>query len=124
MYPPKPAPEPEPAAPAVSAPTTSAPKPFAERRTTSQSAAGTSGSTAYAPPRVAELRQQQPLKAPLPKIESILIDQDRRLAIIDGAVTTVGDRIGDRQVEQIERNYVVLREPSGLLVRVPLRTRQ
>jgi hypothetical protein len=60
----------------------------------------------------------------LPKIDSILIDQDRRLAIIDGAVSSVGDRIGERQIDRIERDYVVLREPSGLLVRVPLRARQ
>jgi hypothetical protein len=78
----------------------------------------------YAPSRGLEARKQQPLKEPLPKIDSILIDQDRRLAIIDGAVTSVGDRIGEREVERIERDSVVLKEPSGLLVRVPLRSRQ
>ena len=89
-----------------------------------QSAEGTAGSTVYAPSHAAESRQPQRLKEPLPKIESILIDQDRRLAIIDGAVTSVGDRVGEREVERIERDFVVLREPSGLRVRVPLRTRQ
>jgi hypothetical protein len=125
MYPRKPAPESEPAAPVgTAAPTTPTPKPFAEKRPAPQGAEGTAGSTVYAPSRAVEGRQPQRMKEPLPRIDSILIDQDRRLAIIDGAVIAVGDRVGDRQVEQIERNYVVLREPSGLLVRVPLRTRQ
>ena len=119
MYPPRPGAE-----ATGSTTTTSAPKPFAERRPTTQAAAGTAGSTAYAPSRVAESRQRERLKEPLPKIESILIDQDRRLAIIDGSVTSVGDRVGEREVAQIERDYVVLREPSGLRVRVSLRNRQ
>jgi hypothetical protein len=57
-------------------------------------------------------------------VDSILIDQERRLAFIDGAVTTVGDHIGPRVVAQIDREGVVLREPSGLLIRVSLRSRQ
>ncbi len=65
-----------------------------------------------------------PLRDPLPKVDSILIDQERRLALIDGAVTAVGDRIGPRVVAQIDREGVVLREPSGLLIRVSLRSRQ
>ena len=65
-----------------------------------------------------------PLRDPLPKVDSILIDQERRLALIDGAVTAVGDRIGPRVVAQIDREGVMLREPSGLLIRVSLRSRQ
>jgi hypothetical protein len=101
---------------------TAAPKPFAEKRRTGQADAG---AAVYAPPyRTAESRRQEPMKDPLPRIDSILIDQDRRLAIIDGGVTAVGDRVGGREIERIERDFVVLREPSGLLIRVPLRTRQ
>jgi predicted amidohydrolase len=57
----------------------------------------------------------------MPRVDSILIDQERRLAIIDGAIVTIGDVVGPRVVEQIDRNGVVLREPSGLSVRVGLR---
>ncbi len=67
---------------------------------------------------------QEPLKDPLPKVESILIDQERRLAIIDGVVAAVGDRVGPRVIVQIERDTVIFREPSGLLVRVSIRSRQ
>ena len=68
--------------------------------------------------------QQVPLRDPLPKVDSILIDQERRLAIIDGIVAAVGDRVGPRVIVQIERDAVVLREPSGLIVRGPTRSRQ
>ncbi len=73
--------------------------------------------------RVGE-QPQVPLKDPLPKVDSILIDQDRRLAIIEGTVAAVGDRVGPRVIVQIDRDLVVLREPSGLLVRVPIRSHQ
>jgi hypothetical protein len=62
-----------------------------------------------------------PLKDPLPQVDSILVDQERRLAIIDGMVVGVGDAVGLRRVSQIESDTVDLREPSGLLVRVHLR---
>jgi hypothetical protein len=64
-----------------------------------------------------------PLKEPLPQVDSILIDQERRLAIIDGVVVGVGDAVGSRSVTQIESDVVDLREPSGLVVRVHLRPR-
>jgi hypothetical protein len=64
-----------------------------------------------------------PLKDPLPKIDSILIDQDRRLAVINGRQLAVGDAVGSRVVLQIEQDAVVFREPSGLAVRVELRPR-
>ena len=63
-----------------------------------------------------------PLAAPLPRVDSILIDADRRLAIIDGAVASIGDHVGQRLVVQIERDAVVFEEPSGVRVRVPLRS--
>jgi len=62
-----------------------------------------------------------PLKDPLPQVDSILVDQERRLAIIDGMVVGVGDAVGPRRVSQIESDTVDLREPSGLLVRVHVR---
>jgi hypothetical protein len=66
-------------------------------------------------------RPPAPLKEPLPRIESILIDHTRRLAIIDGRIVGVGDAVGPRVVVRIDAEGVVLREPSGLNVRVPLR---
>lgn len=76
------------------------------------------------PPSVAERivgRREAPLKAPLPRVDSVLIDQDRRLATIDGAVVRVGDSVGPRVVVQIDRDGVALGEPSGLVVRIALR---
>jgi hypothetical protein len=64
-----------------------------------------------------------PLKDPLPQVDSILVDQERRLAIIDGMVVGVGDVVGPRRVSQIESDTVDLREPSGLLVRVHVRAK-
>jgi hypothetical protein len=63
-----------------------------------------------------------PLKEPLPRIDTVLIDQDRRLVIVDGAVVGVGDTIGSRVVVDIARDGIVLREPSGRIVRVRPRT--
>jgi hypothetical protein len=76
------------------------------------------------PPRAVALpanRAQTPLRDPLPRVDSILIDQERRLAILDGTIVMVGDAVGPRVVVQIDRDAVVLREPSGLSVRVALR---
>jgi hypothetical protein len=61
-----------------------------------------------------------PLKDPLPRIDSILIDRGRRLAIIDGAILKVGDLVGPRVIVRIDADAVVLREPSGLHVSVRL----
>jgi hypothetical protein len=58
------------------------------------------------------------LNEPLPRIDTVLIDQDRRLAILDGAVVGVGDPIGSRVVVAIAREAILLREPSGRIVRI------
>jgi len=57
----------------------------------------------------------------LPRVDTVLIDQDRRLALVEGGVVAVGDAIGSRVVVGIERDGVVLREPSGRLVKVRVR---
>ncbi|MFL6280884.1 MAG: hypothetical protein ACJ731_12285 [Vicinamibacterales bacterium] len=59
-----------------------------------------------------------PLNEPLPRIDSVLIDQDRRLAILDGSVVGVGDSVGSRVVVAIAREAILLREPSGRMIRV------
>jgi hypothetical protein len=64
-----------------------------------------------------------PLKEPLPRVDSILIDQDRRLAIVDGAVVKVGDPIGSWVVAQIDPDALILRQPSGVAVRIGLRSK-
>ena len=64
----------------------------------------------------------QPLKEPLPRVDSILIDRDRRLAIIGGTILEVGDAVGSRSIVRIERDAVIFREPSGLEIRVRLRS--
>jgi hypothetical protein len=64
----------------------------------------------------------QPLNEALPRVDSILIDRDRRLAIIGGTILEVGASVGSRSIVQIERDAVILREPSGLEIRVRLRS--
>ena len=68
-------------------------------------------------------RPLAPLKDALPKVDSILIDQERRLAIVDGTIVSIGDTVGPRVVVQIDPAGVVLREPSGLSVRIALRVK-
>ena len=66
-------------------------------------------------------RPPVPLKHPVPVVESILISHNRRVAVIDGAIVGIGGSVGPRVVIRIERNGVVLREPSGYELHVPLR---
>ena len=58
---------------------------------------------------------------PLPSIASILYGPHRRLAIVNGAIVGEGDAVGDRRIVRIDRDSVVLREPSGREVRVGMR---
>jgi hypothetical protein len=76
--------------------------------------------TGIAPP--AQQPPPPPLREPLPRIDTVLIDQDRRLALVDGGVVAVGDAIGSRVVVGIERDAIVLREPSGRTVKVRVRS--
>ncbi len=73
---------------------------------------------AEAPPPSA---RPKPLNAPVPSVSSILISSDRRLAVIDGRIMGVGETVGPRVVARIEPSFVVLREPSGFELKVPLR---
>jgi hypothetical protein len=57
----------------------------------------------------------------LPVVNSILVAPDRRLAVLNGEIVREGDAVGPRVVVRIERGAVVLREPSGYEVRVPIR---
>jgi hypothetical protein len=63
----------------------------------------------------------EPLKDPLPRVTAILVSNDRRLATINGGVIVgVGDSIGRRVVVGIDERALILREPSGVRVRVGL----
>ncbi|HEY2435510.1 MAG TPA: hypothetical protein VGI12_22765 [Vicinamibacterales bacterium] len=64
----------------------------------------------------------EPLKDPIPKVTAILMAADRRLATIgeQGRIVGVGDTIGRRVVIGIDDRTVLLREPSGLEIRVAL----
>ena len=60
------------------------------------------------------------LNDPLPQISTILASPERRFAMIDGRVVSVGDRVGQRLVTAIEPRTVVFREPSGVHISVGL----
>jgi hypothetical protein len=66
-------------------------------------------------------RKPVPLRDAVPSVDSILVSQDRRLAIVEGRILSVGDRVGPRVVAEIERDAVVLQEPSGHRIRIVLR---
>ena len=67
------------------------------------------------------VRRRTPLSTPLPVVNSILVAPDRRLAVLDGEIVREGDAVGPRVLVRIEAGAVVLREPSGYEVRVPIR---
>jgi hypothetical protein len=61
------------------------------------------------------------LKDPLPRVTAILVSSDRRMATIDeGRIISVGDVLGKRVVVAIDERAVVLKEPSGVQIRVGL----
>ena len=102
--------------------TTPPPPPTADGRSPSLSTS-TSSSAGQQRTVRSDRRQPVPLAERLPRVDSILIDQERRLAVIDGAVISVGEAVGRRTVAGIERDTVLLREPSGLIVRASVRSR-
>lgn len=94
-----------------------APDPLpSSRPVTAQSRRVPSDTRTAVTPKVSE--PGVPLDEPLPRVDTVLIDQDRRLAILDGAVVGIGDVVGSRTVLAIAREAIVLREPSGRIVRV------
>jgi hypothetical protein len=103
-----PAPAPQPQAPAVR-PSPARVEPPAQTPEASTPAA-TSG-------------RREPLRDPLPVVNSILVAPDRRLAVVAGEIVREGDAIGRRVLIRIERDGLLLREPSGHEVRVYIRRR-
>lgn len=114
----KPVETPAPGTPRAGAPPAAAPSPAAPPPVKPLPAPPSSATPSSATPTP---RPPAPLAEPLPKVESILIDHNRRLAIIGGVVVRVGESVGTRVVVEIQPEAVVFREPSGRLVRVTLR---
>jgi hypothetical protein len=68
-----------------------------------------------------EAARPVPLKDPVPRVTGILVSNERRLATIEGGrIVGVGDAIGNRVVAAIDQDTVLLREPSGVQLRVGL----
>ena len=61
------------------------------------------------------------LTDPVPRITALLVAGDRRFATVgEGKIIRVGDVLGRRVVVAIDEHEVVLREPSGVQIRVGL----
>ena len=105
-------PEPRPAAPLL-APVPPADNPAAGIRAPER---------AVAQPRQERQEVMPPLlKDPMPRVTAILVANDRRFATInEGQIIAIGDVLGRRIVIGIEDRAVVLREPSGVQIRVGL----
>jgi MSHA biogenesis protein MshK len=48
-----------------------------------------------------------------PRLESVLIAPDRRVAVISGQQVTIGSRFGDGEVVRITESEVRIRKPGG-----------
>lgn len=83
----------------------------------------TTGTARSEPPPAAgtDVVAAVPPSAPLPVVSSILIGSDRRLAIVNGRIVGIGDRVGARVVAAIDRDSVLFRDASGVEVRVAIR---
>ncbi len=68
----------------------------------------------------ADKPRAEPLKEPLPVVNTILVSPTRRFATIEGRIVSIGDKVGQRTIVGIEPHFVVLREPSGTQIRVGL----
>ena len=61
------------------------------------------------------------LKDPVPRVTAILVSNERRFATVnEGQIVGIGAVIGKRIVVAIDDRAVVLREPSGVQIRVGL----
>jgi hypothetical protein len=60
---------------------------------------------------------------PLPAVGGVLISADRKLAVVEGAVVAIGDKVGAHTVAGIEPNAVIFRDAAGRETRVPIRPR-
>ena len=49
----------------------------------------------------------------LPRLQGVIFNATRPLAIVNGKTVNVGDRVGDFQVKQILQNSVIVQRPDG-----------
>ena len=65
---------------------------------------------------VATQLEDAPPPAPtsVPVITAILLTEGRRLAVVDGRVLGVGQRVGSWELVSVDRDTVVLRDGSGV----------
>jgi hypothetical protein len=96
---PAPAPAPAPAPPKVVA----VPSPATKTNTLSPPAPNTNPP----PPAVAAKQWQWP------KVQGIIFNAARPLAIVNGQAVNAGDRVGDVQVKQILKDSVIFQQPDG-----------
>jgi hypothetical protein len=61
-----------------------------------------------------------PVRPPAPVVKSILFSASRRVALVDGRIVGVGDRVGPFQVAEIEHDTVLFVTSQGLKTRVEL----
>jgi len=83
----------------------------------------TSTGRAATPPQGAKTPPMPELLTdPVPRVTAILVSADRRLATVgdEGQIIAVGDTVGRRVVIAIDDRTVLLREPSGVQIRVAL----
>ena len=49
----------------------------------------------------------------LPKLQGVIFNAARPVAIVNGKAVNVGDRVGDFQVKQITENSIIIQRPDG-----------
>jgi hypothetical protein len=59
----------------------------------------------------------------LPSVGGVLISGVRKLAVVEGTVVGIGDKVGAHTVAGIEPNAVIFRDAAGRETRVPIRPR-
>jgi len=65
------------------------------------------------PPHAPEAAKGSAVLPGGPRLESVLIAPDRRVAVISGQQVTLGSRFGDGQVVRITESEVLIRKPDG-----------
>jgi hypothetical protein len=61
------------------------------------------------------------LRDVVPRVTAILVSSDRRYATVDGGqIIAIGDLLGRRTVIGMDERSILLREPSGVQIRIGL----
>jgi MSHA biogenesis protein MshK len=65
------------------------------------------------PPRAGDTDRASAASPAGPRLESVLIAPDRRIAVISGQQVTLGSRFGDGRVTRISESEVLISKPGG-----------